>query len=67
MKFTKVIKAEDHKKLDTYINYAYEQLEDIKKGIQNARISGNITIDTIQKISHHLSNARLLINYFIDK
>lgn len=67
MKFTKVVKAEDHKELDTYTKYAYQQLEDIKKGIQNARISGNITIDTIQKISHHLSNARLLINTFINK
>lgn len=66
MKFKKLIKAEDNK-LDTYTRYVYRQLEDIKNGIVNARMSGNITIDTIQEISHHLSNARLLINTFINK
>ena len=66
MKFKKLVKAEDNK-LDTYTKYAYQQLEDIKNGIVNATISGNITIDTLKEISHHLSNARLLINTFIDK
>lgn len=67
MKFAKVVKAEDNNKLDTYTRYVYQQLEDIKNGIVNARISGNMTIDTIQEISYHLSNARLLINTFINK
>lgn len=66
MKFTKVVKAEDNK-LDTYTRYAYQQLNDIQNGIANASISGNMTIDTLKAISHHLSNARLLINTFINK
>ena len=66
MKFKKLVKAEDNK-LDTYTTYAYQQLEDIKNGIANARMSGNITIDTLKEISYHLSNARLLINTFINK
>ena len=67
MKFKKLVKAEDNDKFDTYTRYAYQQLEDIKNGIVNARISGNMTIDTLKEISHHLSNARLLINTFINK
>ena len=67
MKFQKLVKAEDNDKFNAYIRYAYQQLEDIKNGIAHAEMSGNMTINTIQKISHHLSNARLLINYFIDK
>lgn len=64
MKFTKVIKSEDQNALARYV---YQQLEDIKNGIVNARVSGNMTIDTLKGISHHLSNARLLINTFINK
>lgn len=65
MKFK--VKAEDNNKLDTYTSYVYQQLEDIKNGIVNAKTSGNMTINTIQKISHYLSNARLLINTFINE
>lgn len=67
MKFTKIVKADQNEKLDTYTEYAYAQLEDIKKGIEHAKQTGNLDIKTLKDISHHLSNARILINYFIVK